>query len=544
MTSTTFGRCAINIIAVILTTDAQVGLLATIATDLNASLAAEDRHRRLVEVLFRSLPCDAAVILRLEGETLVPIATAGLLPEAMGMRFALREHPRLDVLAKATEPVRFPADCDLPDPFDGLLEGAPQALHEVHACLGAPLHAEGQLLGVLTLDALDPGAFEGFPQRLLAALGELAAAALRTGMLIDELESRAKKSVALAREVEREVRQRRGGELIGTSGTIRRLREEITLVAPADLPVLVTGETGTGKELVARGIHSASRRSDEALIYVNCAALPEPVAESELFGHARGAFTGADQERPGKFEVADGGTLFLDEIGELPPAVQPKLLRALQEGEVQRVGEDRPRHVDVRVIAATNRDLEAEVRRGRFPADLFHRLNVYRIVVPPLREHAEDVPVLAGFFADLARRRFGTARVRLAPNAHAALSHYSWPGNVRELENVVQRAVLRASQRTPPGEPLLVLPEDLGLAAPQTGEAPTATGPAPPASQAADLAVWLPRGRRLVEAVDEFKRELILRAVRECSGNWSAAARRLGMDRGNLHHLARRLGLR
>jgi anaerobic nitric oxide reductase transcription regulator len=204
----------------------------------------------------------------------------------------------------------------------------------------------------------------------------------------------------------------------------------------------VTGETGVGKELVARHVHAGSRRREEAIIHVNCAALPESVAESELFGHVAGAFTGAVRDRAGKFEVADGGSLFLDEIGELPLSLQPKLLRALQQGEIQRIGSDRLHRVDVRIIAATNRDLISEVERGRFRADLYHRLAVYPIRVPALRERREDIPLLATHFADSTRRRLGLGPLRLGEDVRERLAAADWPGNVRELENVVNRAVL------------------------------------------------------------------------------------------------------
>jgi anaerobic nitric oxide reductase transcription regulator len=198
--------------------------------------------------------------------------------------------------------------------------------------------------------------------------------------------------------------------MVGASPALQRLLEETAMVAGSEMTVLITGETGVGKERVAQQLHELSRRREEALIHVNCAALPESIAESELFGHVAGAFTGAARDRAGKFEVADGGTLFLDEIGELPLTLQPKLLRALQSGEIQRVGSDRVHRVNVRVVAATNRDLQREVERGRFRADLYHRLAVFPLRVPPLRERREDVPLLAAHFADLARRGWGSGR--------------------------------------------------------------------------------------------------------------------------------------
>jgi anaerobic nitric oxide reductase transcription regulator len=513
----------------------------SIALDLTASLATADRYRRLLEAVRHLIPCDAAALLRLEGDALVPIATHGLTPDAIGRSYARAEHPRLDVICGADQPVLFPADSPLPDPFDGMLARDASALRHVHACLGCPLRVDGQLVGALTADALDPEAFNRLDRRLLAFLGALAGAAMRTSNLIDALESTATHQGLVTRELVRDA-QEREGELVGVSAAMMQLRREMELVARSHLGVLITGETGVGKELVARGIHAASHLRDKPLIYVNCAALPEAVAESELFGHVRGAFTGADSDRAGKFEIARGGTLFLDEIGELPLVVQPKLLRALQDGEIQRVGSDRPLRVTTRVLAATNRDLEAEVAAGRFRADLFHRLAVYPIRVAPLRERREDIPILAGTFCDLARRRLGVGPVRLTPDAHLALARYAWPGNVRELGNVLSRVVLRASASVARGEPVVISAATLGPELAELGAEPATLreeAQAPPPALGDRT-----KGMSLREAVAEFERDMIRRAVAESGGNWAAAARRLRMDRGNLHNLARRLGLR
>jgi len=298
--------------------------------------------------------------------------------------------------------------------------------------------------------------------------------------------------------------------------------------------VLITGETGVGKELVAHAIHDTSPRTDEALIHVNCAALPVSIAESELFGHVAGAFTGAQRDRAGKFEVADGGTLFLDEVGALPLELQPQLLRALQQGEVQRVGSDKVHRVDVRVIAATNRNLEREVERGRFRPDLYHRLAVFPVRVPSLAERRDDIPMLATHFADTAARRLGVSRVRLSPDAVRLLASAEWPGNVRELENIVSRAVLRASAAQAPGETALVTPIHLDIvgaerkASVPADEAPATDPPAQP----------------LRDRLEAFERHAILDAVERNGGNWAAAARSLGVHRSNLHHRAARLGLK
>jgi anaerobic nitric oxide reductase transcription regulator len=504
--------------------------LLEIARDLTSSLAGRDRYGRLVGAVRRILPCDAACLLRLEGEELVPLAAYGLTEEAVRRRYDVRQHPRLDVILRSPDPVRFPADSPLADPFDGYLEAQPGALSHIHACLGCRLEDGGEVVGALTADALEPGAFDRIHPHVLATLGALAGAAVRTTALIEALEQTAARRGQVARELQTTI-QSSAGQILGTSAAVRRLLEEIGVVAGSDLAVLVTGETGVGKELVARRVHEGSRRAGEAMIHVNCAALPESIAESELFGHVAGAFTGAVRERAGKFEIADGGTLFLDEVGELPLPLQPKLLRALQHGEIQRVGSDRTRRVDVRVIAATNRDLKREIAEGRFRADLYHRLAVYPIHVPALRERREDIPLLAAWFLDLARRRIGSGPLRLSEEARDRLTAFYWPGNVRELENVLSRGALRAAAVRPGREAAIVGLEHLDLpdAAPRP-EAPAPQEQGTPAS--------------LADRVEAFRRSEIRRAVARHGGNWAAAARELGMHRSNLHHVARRLGLR
>jgi anaerobic nitric oxide reductase transcription regulator len=260
------------------------------------------------------------------------------------------------------------------------------------------------------------------------------------------------------------------------------------------------------------------------MVHVNCAALPETLAESELFGHVRGAFTGAVDHRAGKFEVANGGTLFLDEIGELPLSIQPKLLRALQSGEVHRVGSDRALRVDVRIIAATNRDLAEEVRAGRFRADLYHRLAVYPLSVPALRDRVDDIPLLSAHILDHCRQQLGVGSLRLSAAASVRLREHGWPGNIRELEHLLTRGALRASAGRP-GAPAEIDVTHLEL------ECTSSSG---------DTAA----SRGLRDEVDAFTRRLITRTVAECRGNWAEAARRLGLQRGNLHRLATRLGLR
>jgi len=492
--------------------------LGRLAIDLTEGLRASDRYERLLAVV-RS-----------------PLAVHGLSPQVMGMRFSPAEHPRLDAILGSAVPLRFSAASALPDPFDGLVEGAPDALADVHDCLGCPLVAAGQVVGVLTADALSVGAFDGLEPDFLGALGALAGAALHTARIIETIERLAEQRGMVVKELTRSGEGQGAAQMLGVSAAIERVRQEIDAVAGTDFPVLVLGETGVGKELAARAIHAGSPRRDAPFIQVNCAALPEGVIESELFGHVRGAFTGATANRPGKFEIADGGTLFLDEIGELPLPVQAKLLRALQEGEVQRVGADKPALVNVRIIAATNRELVDEVAHGRFRADLYHRLDVFPLRVPPLRERRADIAILAGFFLDRHRVQLGLPHVVLAREARRMLEAAPWPGNVRELDHALARAVLRAKLRTKGEDTILVDAVDI---------APDAE----PANRDLDevratLVRRVAHGEvTLRDAVEQLKRDVVATTMDETGGNWAEAARRLGMNRSNLHHMAQRLGL-
>jgi len=334
------------------------------------------------------------------------------------------------------------------------------------------------------------------------------------------------------------VESHKKNELMGNSPPIKRLKNEIKTVAQSYLTVLILGETGVGKELVARQIQTLSSRGGQPLVYVNCAALPEGIAESELFGHIKGAFSGATTNRSGKFELADDGTLFLDEIGELPLTIQAKLLRALQSGEIQRVGSDTHIEVDVRVIAATNRDLQQEVARGRFRADLYHRLSVYPIHVPPLRERGNDVLLLAGHFLEINQRRFGVKRLRLAPKAKKILLDYNWPGNVRELEHLLSRATLKATaDQGRDLHSIIIEPQYLDINVQHTPE----ESDAPPAPTQPNL---IPsEGITLKNAVDQFQQELIADKLQTHNGNLAAVARDLGINRSNLYRLLKRLSL-
>ena len=523
--------------------------LSPLMADLAHDLPAELRYRRLLAMLCRLLPCDAAALLRLEeGGTLVPLSVQGLSADTLGRRFAVDAHPRLQALLEAPGPKRFAADCELPDPYDGLVEGAGERL-EVHDCMGCALRVGSQVWGVLTLDALQEDRFSPADMQLLQLLAGLAAATVAAVARFDRLAQSVESERSRAEAYRLAAAQPDRPVLAGQSPAFRQLASEIALVAPSDLTVLVTGETGVGKELVARQLHAGSSRADKVFVSVNCAALPETLVESELFGHVRGAFSGAVGERRGRFEVAHGGTLFLDEIGELPLGVQAKLLRALQDGQLQRLGSDREHHVDVRLIAATNRDLAQEVRAGRFRADLYHRLSVFPLQVPPLRARGRDVLVLAGAFIEENRRRMGLRGLRLSAPAQAALLAHGWPGNVRELEYAVARAALKARGRQDgaaagashavraPIVTVEVADLDLGMAhaaAPVASALPMA---APGAAGAAPSPA-----RELRTEVDAFQKHLIEQAL-AAQGNVAAAARALGLDRSNLIRLAARLGV-
>jgi transcriptional regulator with GAF, ATPase, and Fis domain len=308
---------------------------------------------------------------------------------------------------------------------------------------GQPLVHRGEVLGVLAVFAR--GVIGPECMDWLRTIADHAAAAIATARAFEQIEQlRAK--LELENEYLREEVTWAGafGELIGQGPALAAVARQIDLVAPTDAAVLVLGESGTGKELVAREVHRRSKRAVRPLVKVNCAAVPRELYESEFFGHARGAFTGALRDRAGRFELADGGTLFLDEVGEIPLELQAKLLRVLQEGELERVGEERTRKVNVRLIAATNRDLRAEAEAGRFRQDLYYRLSVFPVELPPLRKRSEDIPLLAEHFLGLAARKLGRTKPRLTLANVQRLQRYHWPGNVRELQHVIERAVITA----------------------------------------------------------------------------------------------------
>ena len=333
------------------------------------------------------------------------------------------------------------------------------------------------------------------------------------------------------RELEVEASTRlRLGSLIGHSQVMQRLFRDILRIAASDASVLIQGESGTGKELVGHALHDNSRRADAPYIRVHCAALPENLLESELFGHAKGSFTGATADRQGRFEAADGGTLLLDEIGEISPSIQVKLLRVLQEREVERLGENKSRKIDVRLIAATNRDLAAMVKEGTFREDLFYRLRVLPLQVPALRQRLEDVPMLATHISGELAKRYDRGDVEISSDAMAVLSAYSWPGNVRELGNALEFALVQS-------DGAIILPRHLP---PEIRYVSTETAP----QTLEEVPQTVPSfGYYRASAQKGDEKEQIIRALEDSGGNRAVAARMLGMSRTTLWKRLKRYGL-
>jgi len=377
--------------------------------------------------------------------------------------------------------------------------------------VAVPLYLRGALAGILAAQfPPEQAAHLQEHADTLAAAATLGTIALETAREVETLHT--EKTLLL---------ERLGASadgIIGESAPLRKLMQLVARVAASDTSVLILGESGTGKEMVAQAIHRQSARSGRPFVAINCAAITETLLESELFGHEKGAFTSAVAQKKGKLELAEGGTVFLDEIGELAAPLQAKLLRVLQQREFERVGGTRTWKLDVRVIAATNRDLLGEVRRGAFREDLYHRLNVVALTAPPLRERTDDIPALAAHFLARACQRCRRRVSSIAPEAMAYLQAYSWPGNVRELENAIERAVVL-------GDGEVLLPEDL----PET----VLDAPVAPAAKGA-----------LQSSVTDTKRQLILRAWEESGGDYKLAAMKLNIHPNSLLRLVRTLGLR
>jgi Nif-specific regulatory protein len=384
---------------------------------------------------------------------------------------------------------------------------------QTRSLLAVPLTASGSTLGVIYLATSDPIVwFDEDHLQLVSAVSAVAAIAIEKLRRVEWLEQENRR---LREELDL------GHNMIGESQRMREVYQRIARVAPADSTVLILGESGTGKEMAARAIHQNSPRADSPFVAINCAALTETLLESELFGHEKGAFTGAIAQKKGKLEVAQGGTLFLDEIGEMPLPQQAKLLRVLQEREFERVGGTRKLKADIRVVAATNRDLETAIKQGAFRQDLYYRLNVVTLRLPPLRERQADIPLLASYFVARYSAKCKRQVRGLSPAARAALSAYDWPGNVRELENAIEFAIVLGSDE-------LIQPEDLPEAVLEV-ESDTPAGGA-----SADYH----------EALKEAKKQLILRACEQSGGSYVEAAKLLNVHPNYLHRLIRNLNLK
>lgn len=507
--------------------------LLTAAIELAQGVTAANRFDALLSTVRKMIKSDAVVVLSYQSGTLTPLAQQGLMSEVLGRRFDLADNPRLEQICNSQHVVRFDSDSELPDPYDGLLIGCKGDL-PIHACMGFPLYFEQELIGVLTLDSLSSDAFESIDQQTLDMISSMASVSLNTSLTIAKLETNIVSSKHLVNELSHYRGHLDETELIGRSSVMLELKRNIKLVAPSEYSVLIQGESGTGKELVADQLHQLSHRAHLPMIYLNCAALPENLVESELFGHVKGAYTGAERSRLGKFRLADNGTLFLDEIGELPLAAQGKLLRALQENEIQPVGQDKVEKVNVRVIAATNRDLEEEVKAGRFREDLFHRLNVFPISVPQLAKRTGDLPLLVGFFTEKLKRQLGVQQIKTTAELQERLEEYDWPGNVRELEHLLTRTALKALSRGENRKLIKLELDDCGEL-----KSRSTIQPASVPVESDEMIPAIP----LKQQVDDFQKKLVKSALLQHDGNWTAAAKQLGVDRANLTRLAKRLGV-
>jgi len=377
--------------------------------------------------------------------------------------------------------------------------------------IAVPLRVGDATRGAIYLDASDASVRFGEDDlQVLTGIAEVSAAPLANALKVDELE----------RANERLLTELGGHQpLIGNGERMRAVRRFVMKVAPSDSTVLISGASGTGKELVARAIHRTSARAARPFTAINCAAITETLLESELFGHEKGAFTGAYAQKKGKLEEADGGTVFLDEIGELALPLQAKLLRVLQERELERVGGTRPITIDVRIVAATNRHLEDEIKRGTFRQDLFYRLNVVAMTMPELRERREDIPLLAAHFLRKHAKKCARRITGFSDDALSALAAYDWPGNVRELENVIERATVLGTTEQ-------ILPDDLPESIVEGGADPSSTG------------------TKFHETIREIKKQLVTKALDQAGGSYAEAAKRLGLHPNNLHRLMKTLKLK
>jgi len=483
--------------------------LVRIGAVLRSLRAPEELAERLLELALEVVPAERVALLLLDAPA-SELTTAFALDRASGSRepFPVSRTLAWQVIREKSslllQGVLRTAGPDVPE---SVAEARLQSL----ACVALPGAGgtTGGALGILYADTRQAGnRLEEDHLHLLTAVAGIAAGTLAGLRQAEWLEAEA-----------RRLEDALGRDLLGESPRMREVQRLLARIAPTDSTVLLRGESGTGKEVAARGLHRASPRAGKPFVALNCATLSETLLESELFGHEKGAFTGAVARKTGKIELAHEGTLFLDEVGEIPPPLQARLLRVLQERELERVGGTHPIRVDVRILAATNRDLEKAIREGTFREDLFYRLNVISLTLPPLRERREDVLLLATHFAAQFAARLGRPPLAFTPAARACLLRYDWPGNVRELANAVERALVL-------GEGDLVRPEDL----------PETLLEAPPAEDVP--------ASEYHEAVNGFKKKLILEAIDRANGNVSKAAESLGLNPTYLHRLIRNLELK
>jgi transcriptional regulator with GAF, ATPase, and Fis domain len=440
-------------------------------------------------------------------------------PADRGIAGWVLQHRKGTIVPDASRDERFYGDVDR-------ASGA-----KTHDLLYAPLRTRNGALGVIGLRNKRRGAFDKDDLAFLETLAGSIAVAIDNARLYSQLKTSEQKLRTQVTVLRRDLARRdRFVEIIGTGPAMAEVFRLMESAAASPIPVLITGETGTGKELVARGIHRASDRADQPLLAINCAALSPTLLESELFGHRRGAFTGADQDKQGVFEATHGGTIFLDEVGEMPPPMQAKLLRVLQEGEIIRVGDTRPRKIDVRLISATNRDPEQEVGAGRLRQDLFHRFAAFPIHLPPLRARREDIPLLAHRALTTAAERSRKQVTGIDPAVMDLLVRFDWPGNVRELENELSRAVALVRA----GETIGIAELSAKVRAAAPPEEITTSVTAPPASGSSAMR----QGRAAFEA------RYIAEVLHQHSGNVSRAAKTLGVSRVTLHKKLKDYGLR
>jgi len=481
-----------------------LGVLLKIATRINRLRRTHELVREILDSIFEVVPVNRGAILLTQGDKeFSSVYGKHRLNEANPVRISRTVVERVIREGKAilandiTTSETLSADSLVAEQINSLI------------CL--PLIVFEKILGAIYLDTNDPIVrFDEGHVKLLAGIAGIAAVSLENSRQMEWLEgenSRLRSTLAIEHN------------MIGEGPEMQQVYSFIQRVAPARAAVLICGESGTGKELAAHAIHANSPRANQPFVPINCAALTETLLESELFGHEKGAFTGAISKKDGKLAVANGGTVFLDEIGEMAPSMQSRLLRFLQDHKIERVGSTTSIKLDVRVLAATNRNLEEAIKLGTFRADLYHRLDVVKVTMPPLRERREDIPLLASYFAEKYAKECKRPITGISPEARATLQSYNWPGNVRELENAIERAVVLGASET-------IGLEDLPRRLLDAAEDRAATS------------------NGYYEAVKDAKRQLIMKALENAKGNYTEAARALGIHPNNLHRIIRTLDLK